>query len=90
MSQITEAVAKIKDLNSSFLRQLLVAIIHLLNNLESYFWPYLAILSRNAQKKEKLSTLNELTKALKDEYLCLSNKNKGATNNAHSPKPNTN
>ncbi len=62
-------------------------VIHALNNLDSHFRPYLAILSHDAQEKEKLSTLSELTRTLGDEQMRLSNENSGTANYARSSKP---
>lgn len=63
MSQIKDAIATIKDLKISISK---VAIIYALNNFDSYFRPYLAILSHDVQEKKKLSTLGKLIKTLKD------------------------
>ena len=64
MSRIKDASAGIKDLKISISK---AVVIHALNNLDSHLQPYLAILSHDAQEKEKLPTLSELTKTLKDE-----------------------
>ena len=64
-----------------------MAIIHVLNNLNLYFWPFFAILSYDAREKEKFSTLSKLTKALKNEQMHFWNKNKGIANDTHSYKP---
>ncbi len=63
-----------------------MAIIYTFNNLDSHFRPYLAILSHHTWEKEKLSTLSKLTKALEDEQLRLSNKNRRIANYACSSK----
>ncbi len=56
ISRIKDASAKIDDLKISISESV---VIHTLNNLNSYFPPYLAILSHDAREKEKLPTLNE-------------------------------
>ena len=42
MSRIKDASTKIKDLKISIFKAI---VIYVLNNLDSHFWPYLAILS---------------------------------------------
>lgn len=74
MSRIKDALAKIEDLKISISE---AVIIHALNNLDSHFRLYLAILSHDAREKEKLPTLSELTKGLEDEQMRLSNENRG-------------
>ena len=83
MSRIKDASAEIDDLRISISE---AVVIHALNNLDSHFRPYLAILSHDAREKEKLPTLSELTKALEDEQLRLSNENRGTANYARSSK----
>lgn len=84
MSQIKDIIAKIKDLK---IRISEMAIIYALNNFDLHFWSYLAILSHNGREKEKFLILSELTKALENEQLHLSNENKRITNYAYSSKP---
>ncbi len=88
MSRIKDASAEIDDLKISISE---ASVIHALNNFDSHFWPYLAILSHDAREKEKLWTLSELTKTLEDEEVRLSNRNKGTANFAcgfkSKPKP---
>ena len=83
MSRIKDASAEIEDLKISISE---AVIIHALNNLDSHFRPYLAILSHDAREKEKLPTLSELTKTLEDEQMRLSNENRGTANYARSSK----
>ncbi len=83
MSRIKDASAEIDDLK---IRISEAVIIHALNNLDSHFLPYLAILSHDAQEKKKLLTLSELIKTLEDEEMRLSNRNKRTVNFAHSSK----
>ncbi len=83
MSGIKDAIAEIEDLKISISE---AAISHALNNLDSHFRPYLVILSQNAWEKEKLPTLNKLTKALEDQQLRLSNENRRTANDARSSK----
>ncbi len=64
MSRIKDASTEIEDLKISISE---AVVIHALNNFDSHFRPYLAILSHNAWEKEKLPTLSELTKTLEDE-----------------------
>ena len=66
MSRIKDASAEIDDLKISISK---LVVIHPLNNLDLYFWLYLAMLSHYVQKKEKLLTLGELTKTLEDEEI---------------------
>ena len=63
MSRIKDASAKIDNLKISISEAI---VIHVLNNLDSHFWPYLAILSHNTQEKEKPPILSKPTKALED------------------------
>lgn len=63
------------------------AVIHAGNNLDSHFWPYIAILSHDNREIKRLSTPSELTKALEDEQLRLLNENSGTANYACSSKP---
>lgn len=83
MSCIKDASAKIEDLKINISK---AVVIYALNNLDSHFWPYLAILSHNAWQKEAFSTLSKLTKTLKDDQMHLLNKNKGTVNYACSSK----
>ena len=83
MSRIKDASAEIEDLKISISE---AVVIHALNNLDSHFRPYLAILSHDAREKEKLPTLSELTKTLEDEQMRLSNENRGTANYARSSK----
>lgn len=83
MSQIKDIIAKIEGLKIPIYK---AAIIDTLNNFNSYFQTYLPILNHNAWEKEKLLILCKLTKVLKDEQLCFSNKNRGKVYNAHSFK----
>ncbi|MCJ1347562.1 hypothetical protein MMC31_005787 [Peltigera leucophlebia] len=66
MSRIKDASAEIEDLKINVSE---AVVIHALNNFDSHFRPYLAILSHNAHEKEKLPTLGELTKTLEDEQM---------------------
>ena len=84
MSCIKDASAEIEDLKISISE---AVVIHALNNLDSHFRPYLAILSQDAREKEKLPILSKLTKALEDEQMRLSNENKGTANYTRSSKP---
>ena len=68
MSRMKEVSAKINNLKISISESV---VMHAVNNLDSYFRPYLAILSNNAQEKKKLPTLSELTKNLENEEMCL-------------------
>ena len=83
MSRIKDASAEIEDLEISISE---AVVIHTLNNLDSHFYIYLAILSHDAREKEKLPTLSELTKTLEDEQMRLSNENRGTANYARSSK----
>ena len=83
MSRIKDASAEIDDLKISISE---AVVIHALNNLDSHFRSYLAILSHDAQEKEKLPTLSELTKTLEDKEMRLSNENKKTANFARSSK----
>lgn len=65
-----------------------MTIIHALINLDLYLSLYIAILSHDVLEKEKLLTFIEQTKALEDEQMCFSNKNKKTANYAHIFKPN--
>lgn len=80
MSRIKDASAEIEDLKISISE---VVVIHVLNNLDSHFRPYLAILSHDDREKEKLPTLSELTKTLENGQ---SNENTGTANYARSSK----
>ncbi len=84
MSRIKDASAEIEDLKISISE---AVVIHALKNLDSHFGPYLAILSHDAQEKEKLQTLSELAKTLEDEQMRLSNQNRGTANYVRSSKP---
>lgn len=84
MSKIKDVSTEIENLKISISN---TVVIHALNNLESHFWPYLAILSHDYRKKEKLPTLSKLTKALEDEQMRLLNENRGIANYARSSKP---
>lgn len=84
MNCIKDAFAKIEDLKISISEAF---VLHALNNLNSYLWPYFAILSHNAQQKETLLTLSELTKILEDKQMRFSNKNRKIINYAYSSKP---
>lgn len=84
MSQIKNASAKIDNLKISIPKGV---VIYTLNNFNSYFQPYLAILSHNTGENEKLSTLCKLIKVLEDEQLYLSHENKGTANYTCSSKP---
>lgn len=70
MSRIIDVSAEIGDLKISISE---AVVIHALSKLDSNFRPYLAILHHDAREKGKLPTLSELTKALEDEELRLSN-----------------
>ena len=61
MSRIKDASAEIKDLKISISE---AVVNHALNNLDSHFQLYFAILSYDTREKEKLPTLSELTKIL--------------------------
>lgn len=74
MNRIKDASTEIEDLKISISE---AVVIHALNNLDSHFRPYLAILSHDVREKEKLPTLSELTKALENMQMRLSNENKG-------------
>ena len=84
MSYMKDASAEGEDLKISISE---AVVIHALNNLDSHFWPYLAILSHDAREKEKLLTLSELTKALEEVQMRLSNENRGTANYARNSKP---
>ncbi len=84
MSRIKDKSAEIDDLKISISE---AVVIHVLNNLDLHFRSYLAILSHDAQEKEKLPTLSELTKTLEDEHMRLSNENRGTANYTRSSKP---
>ncbi len=88
MSGIKDASTEIDDLNITIFE---AVVIHAFNNLDSHFRSYLPILSYSAREKQKLPTLSELTKILKDEEMRLSNENKRTANFACSfkskPKP---
>ena len=83
MSRIKDIAAEIEGLKISISEAI---VIHALNNLDSHFRPFLAILSHDARQKEALPTLSELTKTLEDEQMRLSNENKGTANYARSSK----
>lgn len=83
MSRIKDASAEIEDLKISISE---VVVIHALNNLDSHFRPYLAILSHDAREKEKLPTLSEVTKALENGQMRLSNEKTETANYARSSK----
>ena len=83
MSRIKDVSTEIEDLQISISE---AVVIHALNNLDSHFWPYLAILSHDAREKEKLLTLSELTKALEEVQMRLSNENRGTANYARNSK----
>ncbi len=77
MSCIKDGSAEIDNWKISIFE---AVVIHVLNNLDSHFQLYLAILSHDAWKKKKLQTPSELTKTLEDEQMRLSNKNRGTAN----------
>ena len=83
MSRIKDISTKIDNLNISISE---AVVIHALNNFDSHFQTYLAILSHNAREKEKFLTLSKLTKALKDEQQRFSNENRGTANYACNSK----
>ena len=64
MSRIEDASAEINNLKISISE---TVVIYALNNLISYFWPYLASLSHEVWENKKLPTISELMKTLEDE-----------------------
>ena len=84
MNCMKDASAEIDDLKISISE---AVVINVLNNLDSHFRPYFAILSHDAREKGKPSILSELTRTLEDKQMRLSNVNKGTANYACSSKP---
>ncbi len=84
MSRIKDASAEIEDLKINISE---AVVIYPLNNLDSHFRLYLAILSHDAREKEKLSTISELTKTLEDVQMGHSNEKRRTTNYTRSSKP---
>lgn len=83
-SRIKDVSPKIEDLKINISKAI---VIYALNNLDSQFQSYFAILSYNAREKEKLPILSELTRTLEDEQMYLSNENRRTANYAYSSKP---
>lgn len=63
-----------------------VVVIHVLNNLDSRFRSYLAILSHDAREKKKLPSLTELAKTLENGPMRLWNENTGTPSYARRSK----
>ncbi len=84
MSRLKDISAEIDDLKISISE---AVVIHALNNLDSKFRPYVAILHHDAREKGKLPTLSELTKALEDEQIRLSNEDRRTADYSFSSKP---
>ena len=83
MSQIKDAWSEIEDL-----KILLddVIVIHALNNLNSWFCPYLTILNYEVRQKAKLFTLSELIKSLENKEFWFKNKSTASANFAKKGK----
>lgn len=83
ISNIRDITFEITDLNITMDEAI---IIYTLNSLDDHFKPYLAILSHDAREKDKIPTLDTLSKALEDEELRLANQDKATANYAKREK----
>lgn len=77
ISHIQDTNVEIKNLK---INNIELFVIQALNNLITYFWPYLTICNWDSQEKKELPCLNKLIKSFEDEQMRLLNKNRETAN----------